>query len=477
MKPILNRLIIILLLIAFPLFFKTYLHKQHILPQEAAPKEEAELSLQETLKRTPASILIIGGELQGESPSNETGLLLPEFGMDVPPSLLPAVRFWKKIYADYDRNQVILHDQQDLDIVYAVLDFSPIENSLVLTEGEKKAIRDGRVNEEIEKIQTHLKEKGALEIAQNVRAQTGQKDRFMQGIIDSGLYLSEIERIFQEEGLPEELTRLVFVESMFQFKAHSRVGAAGLWQIMPGTGKKYLQISRLIDERYDPILSSRTAAKILKGNYNLLGSWPLAINAYNVGAGRMRNAVEKLGTAEIDAIIQDYDHPSYSFASRNFYPEYLAARYVFDNYQTLFGDLPVKPPLNFTLATLPQRLTLHEVAAILRITPNELQELNPSLSPSLIRQNNSFPAGTSFRVPAGTGFYSSNLVEQAEKGSLSTVAASQWHLVSVGETLWSISKQYSVDVEALIAFNQLATKQIQRGDRLRIPPSPTLARY
>jgi len=215
----------------------------------------------------------------------------------------------------------------------------------------------------------------------------------------------------------------------------------------------------------------------LKGNYEALGTWPLAINAYNAGATRMKRAVKQVGTTDISKIIHNYQHPSYSFASRNFYPEYLAAHYVFENYKKLFGNLPVKAPLEFDLATFPKSLGLKQVAALLQITTEELQNLNPSLSQTLFNQDKIFPAGTSLRVPSGTGLYFASLVEKMEIDSAPKVAAGKWHVVSVGDTLWSISKQYAVDVSEIKKLNQLPTNQIQVGNRIRIPPSPSFARY
>ena len=115
------------------------------------------------------------------------------------------------------------------------------------------------------------------------------------------------------------------VESSFDPYAYSKVGAAGLWQFMRSTGRRFLRIDAAVDERLDPYRATEAAAQLLSYNYRLLGSWPLAITAYNHGAEGMRRAREQLGTDDIVRIVRDYHSPTFGFASRNFYVSFLAA--------------------------------------------------------------------------------------------------------------------------------------------------------
>src|SRR5262245_20063059 len=134
-----------------------------------------------------------------------------------------------------------------------------------------------------------------------------------------------METIFEREGLPVALTRLPLVESCFNVRAYSKVGAAGIWQFMPSTGRYYLRIDNAVDERRDPVTATVAAATHLKGNYEVLHSWPLAITAYNYCRAGMANAVSTVGSSDIVDIIQHYHGPAFKFASRNFYAEFLAA--------------------------------------------------------------------------------------------------------------------------------------------------------
>jgi len=88
--------------------------------------------------------------------------------------------------------------------------------------------------------------------------------------------------------------------------AYSKYGAAGVWQFMRGTGKRFMQVDYVIDERLDPITATDAAARLLRENYGMLGTWPLALTAYNHGGAGMKRAVNKLGTSRIDVIVERY---------------------------------------------------------------------------------------------------------------------------------------------------------------------------
>jgi hypothetical protein len=122
--------------------------------------------------------------------------------------------------------------------------------------------------------------------AANVRFQLGQSDRFREGLERSGAWEQHIAETFSAAGLPKELAALPHVESSFDPTANSKVGAAGLWQFMPGTGRRFLRVNDAVDERLDPYRATEAAAQLLDYNYRLLGSRPLAVTAYNHGASR-----------------------------------------------------------------------------------------------------------------------------------------------------------------------------------------------
>lgn len=238
------------------------------------------------------------------------------------------VDFWRQIYAVYDTKQVVFHNTENLGVQYKVLDFTGLEERQI-ADSEKKAIRDLTVREELARLRSVYGE--------TVRAQVGLRDRFLEGLKRSQRTMPAIEEIFQNYGIPREISRLAFVESLFNERAFSKAGAAGLWQFMPGTARHYMTVNHQIDERYNPLVATRGAARLLLKNYNLLGTWPLAINAYNSGPANLQKAISAVGTRDIATIIRGYKGGSYAFASRNFYPSFLAALEIYENQEKYFG--------------------------------------------------------------------------------------------------------------------------------------------
>lgn len=351
----------------------------------------------------------------------------------VPVGLEAPTVFWRNIYALYDRNQVVLHDTEHLDIVYGVLDLSDISAlgdpfasfPPGAAESRRTRVQAGmtKVRESLLRLAenpgrsdiTPLERKivalfrnipgGATkfrEAAQGgrLRSQTGLKDRFRAGIVSSGKYLQQIEQIFREEGVPWEVTRLVFVESMFDLRAYSKVGASGIWQFMPATARLMgLTMNTIVDERNDPMAATRASARLLRKNYDMLGTWPLAINAYNAGPGRLRQAVQTMGTTSIATIIRHFRHPGYQFASRNFVPEFYAALDTFENRRKYFGDVRVAAPLEYDTVITAKAVDMPRLATVTDLPLARLWELNPGYSAALYRGKLMLPAGYALKVP------------------------------------------------------------------------------
>ena len=169
------------------------------------------------------------------------------------------------------------------------------------------------------------------------------KSDFERGITRSGRYVESFQKIMEDHDAPATLALLPLVESSYE-NATSSAAAVGVWQFTRATSRDYLLVSRRVDERLDPVKSAHAAAKLLKDNYDALGSWPLAITAYNHGRGGMLRAKAEHGS-DLPAIINEYRSPLFGYASMNFYAEFLAAIDVYEHRQEYFGPLELERPL------------------------------------------------------------------------------------------------------------------------------------
>ena len=187
---------------------------------------------------------------------------------------------------------------------------------------------------------------------------SGSRIAFAPGSIRSGAWETHIAETLANLGLPAELAVLPHVESSFNPAAYSKVGAAGLWQFMRSTGRRYLRIDGAVDDRLDPFRSTEAAAQLLAYNYRVLGTWPLALTAYNHGTAGVRHAKETLGTDDIVTIVRNYNSRTFGFASRNFYVSFLAALEIDHNPEKYFGPLQREPEARFQEVQLPAYVTV-----------------------------------------------------------------------------------------------------------------------
>ena len=403
------------------------------------------------------------------------------------------VSFWEKIFIQYNSYQAIIHDFNYPEIIYEVIDFDP--NSLdgrikarkikaaqwkysqILRAIHYKQFKPSQLNHKERTIyQKFLYIKGSrkfLWASQNVHCQWGIKDKFEEGLIRSGRYQSWMKKIFAEEGLPQELTYLPHVESSFNYKAYSRVGAAGIWQFVHSTGKLFLRIDPYIDERLDPLLSSRAAAKLLKKNYYYLGNWPLAITAYNHGLPGILRAVNRTGSSNLASIIARYQSPAFGYASKNFYAEFLAALRVAQDYRRYFGDLKIEPPLQYRTITLPDYLDIADIKRYFSLTDKEIGTYNPSLLLPVLESQVYIPKGFQLRVPINIGPDLNQLYARipAQKRYNQPKSLTRYR-VKKGDTLLSIAKNFKVSLKGLKEINGIGRSSFIRvGQTIRLPQS------
>lgn len=405
-----------------------------------------------------------------------------------PAALQGQVRFWTRVYSEVDTLGGLIHDARDLDVVYEVIR---------LPRGLAPRTREARIEEAKRKYQVALRslasgkrsdltatERHVLALwgpsvsnatlrraVDDVRFQLGQADKFREGVIRSGLWEPYIREVFAERGIPPEIAALPHVESSFNPHAYSSAGAAGLWQFTRSTGRLYMRVDDVVDERFDPFKASDAAARLLMENYRALGAWPLAITAYNHGQGGMRRAVEALGTRDIATIVQRYDGKLFGFASRNFYTELLAAIDVERDAEKHFGPLAKLEPIDYEVVKLDGYYRVSSLEKAFGIDADLLREHNLALRPPVWRGQRYAPKGFALRVPRGgarTAAAALAALPRAERREAQPRSAV--HVVQRGEALSQIARRHGVSQRELIALNGLeSAHRIRAGQRLRLP--------
>ncbi|MGH7897045.1 MAG: transglycosylase SLT domain-containing protein [Candidatus Binatia bacterium] len=416
-----------------------------------------------------------------------------------PPGIVTQVEFWKKIFAEYSEHQVVIHDNLYLDKIYTVIDLRPLAASGVDEETLRRT-RHAKQKQELAAIDAALAKlaKGGMSVEnledrereiwelfqdvpsnrrftqarERVRSQQGLKERFRRGLAISRRYLPHMEQIFRREGLPIELTRLPFIESSFNIRAYSKAAAAGIWQFIPSSARIYLRLNAIEDSRRDPLYATMGAAAHLRDDYEALGVWPLAITAYNHGRGGMAGAVAKLGTTDIAEIIRRYDGRSFGFASRNFYPEFIAALEVERDYKRYFGEIEFEPPLEFQHVRTRDYVRFSTAARLAGMSVEGLRELNPGYSTAVVDGKLYVPKGYELRVPAGRGDDFRVAYASLPGSERFSRQRSQYltHRVKRGQTLGAIAKRYRTSVSAIQVANQLRNaRRLRAGQVLKIP--------
>jgi membrane-bound lytic murein transglycosylase D len=346
---------------------------------------------------------------------------------EVPPRLRARVDFWKEIYTVHPSTEALMHDSKNLSIQYGVVDLTaiapnPTQASADQWRALQRFLKQQKQTVERQLAFLHERQSNPLDIPvdlfkifksfepiygpekflkarQNIRAQIGQRDKIVQGFLFGGRYFPKLMEIFEQKGVPKELTRLTLVESAFNLNARSKVGASGVWQFMRETAKRFMRVDDAIDERNDPITAAHAAAELLRQNYEALQSWPLAVTAYNHGKDGMLRAKEAVQSADIADIVEKYDSPTFGFASANFYSEFLAILEIEREYRQHFGKILVDPPLEFEYITVDKEIRFDEFADACRLPEEQLVVFNLALTDAVLKGDISVPVGYNFRVP------------------------------------------------------------------------------
>ena len=412
-----------------------------------------------------------------------------------PPAIEPRVRFWTRVYSEVESNEGLVHDAENLDVVYDVIRWPRelargfADNRYERAKAQYRAIllrlakgpRTNLTAEEQRVLALFPRgvSDGALRAAADrIRFQRGQADRFRDGLIRSGTWEDHIRTVFEERGLPRDLASLPHVESSYNPLAYSHAGAAGLWQFMPSTGRRFLRVDGAVDERFDPFRSSEAAAAFLAENHRITGSWPLALTAYNHGPGGVMKAVRTVGSRDIDVLIDRYESRTFGFASKNFYSEFLAACDVEGDALRHFGPLRRDEAVDQEVIVTDGYYSVRGIAQAFGMDIGLLREHNLALRDPVWSGRRLVPRGYALRVPrlAGRPPAAQVLASIPPADRRTEQVGNRYHVVKRGETLSRIARRYGVSQRVLARANGLHNpSHLPIGRRLRIPGAVEVA--
>jgi membrane-bound lytic murein transglycosylase D len=287
-------------------------------------------------------------------------------------------------------------------------------------------------------------------------SKTGES--FSKLLARSGRYMPMIAKILREEGLPEEFAYLALIESGFSPEASSPNGAAGLWQFIATTARKYgLRIDSWVDERRDPVKSTHAAAAHLKELHQYFGKWYLATAAYNAGQGAIDRALQTPGAKNLWGLST---RAQISDETRDFVPKFVAVS-LLATHPEKYGlpDIPREEPLVYDEVEVHGSVRLEALAAMAETNLDTIQELNPALLRNVTPPDTNF----SLKIPAGKALVFAKAYEE-KRTSVQVVT----HEVKKGETLSSIAQRYGQQVRSLMELNGLSSSRLRIGQQLKV---------
>ncbi|NPA52655.1 MAG: LysM peptidoglycan-binding domain-containing protein [Aquificae bacterium] len=270
-------------------------------------------------------------------------------------------------------------------------------------------------------------------------------------------YIPVIKQIFQKYQIPDDFVFLPIIESHFNIKAKSPAGAAGLWQFIPQTGKMYgLLINKWVDERLDPVESTKAAALYLKDLYNIFDDWMLALASYNTGEGLIIRKINKYGGTNFWDI-----HEYLSKETRNYVPSFLAVVQVVKemlkkedfNYEDIsFETVKTKAPLS-----------LKFISQTVGIPYKTLEELNPHLKKGITPPNIEH---YHIYVPKGFKLAVETVLE---KTPLQKYRVLKEYSVKKGDSLLGIAKKFGTTVKYLKKINNIKSNILIADSFIKVP--------
>lgn len=457
---------------------------------------------------TGLSVILIGQAEVLAKPLNKPVAIYPlqcDETFSCPESLLPRVSFWVEVFSRWDTKTAIFHDKDNPARVYSTVQRSQgcrrsrkgdsvdrerkrLTRQLAATAdklSKGKALNESQLQLEELFVGEPISEVRAA--ASRIRCQSGNRDRMQEALQQFKLYRPTILDALESQNLTPELQYLPFVESAFNPQALSHVGAAGLWQIMPDTGRTLgLTLNYAVDDRYDPTRATYAAAKYFRNSVDKLSETafengfsvtakdlnPFVITSYNYGVRGMQRAVKEVGL-NYERLLREYKSPNFQTAVKNFYASFLAARHVAKNANNFFT-----PPKNsaferiysFNTVSLPRATSIKRITQELSIDRDLLKKLNPALRKVVWQDKALVPRKFKLKLPYREASWHKaialmqRLPLETEKPGFLT------HRVRSGQTACGIARQHRASCSALRKLNRLNSRAtIYIGQKLKVP--------
>ena len=407
------------------------------------------------------------------------------------------VNFWLRVFSAVSTDEGLLHDNRNLGVVYETMPmpastgrrernrrvgirrkhYQGILNSLA---GGKRTGLSAEEQRVLDLWGPDVSNQTLAAAARRIRFQHGLSDRMADSLRRAGRWRDHVNATFRQHGVPIELAALPHVESSYNPAARSHVGASGIWQFTRSTGRRFMQVDHVVDERNDPYRATEAAAKLLAYNYSLTQNWPMAITAYNHGLAGARRAMRQHGDTAYADILRNYNGRTFGFASRNFYVAFLAAMEVDQNPDKYFPGVVPEPSVDYATFVLEDYVPADALAESLGVSERDLSSANPSLQATVWQGSKHIPTGMELRIPKRqlSGSLDELLAAINAEQRFNEQLPDMFHTIARGDTLSQIADTYNTRVSTLVALNGLGSRhRIRAGQQLRLPaagPAPAV---
>ncbi len=422
---------------------------------------------------------------------------------DCPAALQRRVHFWIDIFGRYGTDTAVFHDRNSPEKIYSALTRQGACGGRITPRAiEKERTRIKQLLQSIAYKKTKRKRLTRSEnqlavlfnnespssirnASQRIRCQSGNATRFREAMKRFGRYQPQVSSALKEFGLPEGIQYIPFVESAYSPSNYSRVGAAGLWQLMPATARHLrLLVNPVVDERMDPETSTLAAIRYLQHSFEVLAPaarsmnpqaseasiYPFVITSYNFGLSGMLKAMRETGVDFVQ-VLENYENKSFQMAVKNFYASFLAARHVAKNADQFFELLPEDQPLQTVSVKNNKARSATSIARHFSLTIDALQKLNPALTSAVWKNKQLVPQGFVLRLPRPINGNLNNKIAQLDHLPAGASATNlQQYRVRSGDSACGIAQRFKVNCRKLARNNKLGKKSMVKiGRILNIP--------